>query len=293
VEEVCDDDVSRDPDRRTPPPGPSADRGNVPDVRIVVCVKHVPDIQSDRALGEGGRVVRDGGDGTLNELDENALEAALVLAEEVGGEVVALTVGPDDAVDAVRKGLQMGADEAVHVVDDAIGGSDVVGTARVLAAAITHIGATDPVDLVVLGMAGLDGLTSLLPSALAALLDVPALPMAAEITVADGSVRVRRNLDHATEVLEASLPAVVSVTDQANQPRYPNFKGMMAARKKPVTTLGLADLGIAPADVGTTGARTAVVAAAPRPARENRVLVNGGSEAGVQLAAYLVENKLA
>src|SRR3954447_9175064 len=114
-------------------PVPVRAGGNVPRVRIVVCVKHVPDIQSERALGPDGRVVRDGGDGTLNELDENALEAALALAEAAGGTVTALTVGPDDAVDAVRRGLQMGAEDAVHVVDDAVAGSDVVGTARVLA----------------------------------------------------------------------------------------------------------------------------------------------------------------
>lgn len=269
--------------------------GNVSAVRIVVCVKHVPDIQSERALGPDGRVVRDGGDGTLNELDENALEAALALVESLGdGSVVALTVGPEDAADAVRKGLQMGADEAVHVVDDAIAGSDAIGTARVLAAAVQHLAAQEPVDLVVTGMAGLDGLTSLLPTALATLLDLPALPLAAELTVdaAARTVRVRRNLDHATEVLEASLPAVVSVTDQANEPRYPNFKGIMAARKKPVTTLTLADLGLEASDVGAAGARTSVVAAAARPARDNRVLVTDDGEAGVKLARYLVENKL-
>lgn len=264
-------------------------------MRIVVCVKHVPDIQSERALGPDGRVVRDGGDGTLNELDENALEAALALVESLGeGSVVALTVGPDDAADAVRKGLQMGADEAVHVVDDAIAGSDAIGTARVLAAAVQHLAAQEPVDLVVTGMAGLDGLTSLLPTALATLLDLPALPLGAELTVdtAAHTVRVRRNLDHATEVLEAPLPAVVSVTDQANEPRYPNFKGIMAARKKPVTTLTLADLGVDASVVGAAGARTEVVSAAARPARDNRVLVTDDGEAGVKLARYLVENKL-
>ncbi len=263
---------------------------NVPGVRIVVCVKHVPDIQSDRALGADGRTVRDGGDGTLNELDENALEAALALVEAAGeGEIVALTVGPDDAVDAVRKGLQMGADSAVHVLDDAVAGSDAIGTARVLAAAIQHLGGA---DLVVTGMAGLDGLTSLVPAALAAFLDVAALPLAAEVTVDGQTVRVRRNLDHASEVLEAELPALVSVTDQANEPRYPNFKGIMAARKKPVETLTLADLGIDPSSVGAAGARTQVLEAAPRPAREDRVLVNDTGDAGVRLAAYLVENKL-
>lgn len=258
-------------------------------MKIAVCVKYVPDIQSDRQL-VGGRTVRDGGDGTLNELDENALEAALSLVEASGeGEVVVVTVGPDDAVDAVRRGLQMGADEAVHVLDDAIVGSDAIGTAHVLAAALRQVGG---VDLVVTGMAGLDGLTSLVPAALAALLDVPALPLAAQVDVTGSTVRVTRHLDHATEVLEADLPALVSVTDQANEPRYPNFKGIMAAKKKPVTTLTLADLGLDAALVGAAGARTEVLEAAPRPAREDRVLITDTGDAGVRLAAYLVENQL-
>ncbi|AEI12918.1 electron transfer flavoprotein subunit beta/FixA family protein [Cellulomonas gilvus] len=258
-------------------------------MKIVVCVKHVPDIQSDRRLVDG-RTARDGGDGTLNELDENALEAALALVEAAGeGEVVVVTAGPDDAVDAVRKGLQMGADAGVHVLDDAIAGSDAIGTARVLAAAIRHIG---DVDLVVTGMAGLDGLTSLVPTAVAALLDVPALPLAAELVVEGGTVRVTRHLDHATEVLEAQLPALVSVTDQANEPRYPNFKGIMAARKKPVETLALADLGLDAELVGEAGARTEVLEAAPRPPRADRQVINDTGDAGVRLAAYLVENQL-
>ncbi|HEX7805308.1 MAG TPA: electron transfer flavoprotein subunit beta/FixA family protein [Cellulomonas sp.] len=265
-------------------------------MRIVVLVKHVPDIQSERALGPDGRVVRDGGDGTINELDENAVEAALLLVEQHGGEVVALTVGPADAVDAVRRALQLGADAGMHVLDDAIAGSDVFGTVAVLAAAVRRLDAEAPVDLVLTGMAGLDGLTSLVPAALAAELDLPQLTLASELTViasASGwTARVRRDLDHATEVLEAPLPALVSVTDQANEPRYPNFKGIMAARKKPVEVLGLADLGIEAAVVGDAGARTEVVDAARRPARENRILVTDDGDAGLRLAAYLVENKL-
>ena len=269
--------------------------GNVPRVRIVVCVKHVPDIQSERALGPDGRVVRDGGDGTINELDENAVEAALALVEATegsGGSVVVLTVGPDDAADAVRRGLQLGADESVHVVDDSIAGSDVIGTARVLAAAVRHLDAQEHVDLVITGMAGLDGLTSLLPTALAELLDLPALPLAAELTVEGSTVRVRRILDHASEVLEATLPALVSVTDQANEPRYPNFKGIMAARKKPITTLTLADLDVDASRVGALGARTEVLEASARPPRDNRVLVQDTGDAGVRLAAFLVDNQL-
>lgn len=260
----------------------------------MVCVKHVPDIQADRQLGPDGLLVRDGGDGTINEVDENALEAAVVLAEQTrdaGGEaeVVVLTVGPDDAEDAARRGLQLGADSAVHVRDDAIAGSDVFGTVTVLAAALRRIG---DVDLVVTGMAGLDGLTSLLPAALAATLDLPQLTLATGITLADGEVTVRRELDHATEVLAAPLPALVSVTDRANQPRYPNFQRIMAARKKPVETLDLADLGVDPAAVGTAGARTEVLEAAPRPPRTDRVLETDDGQAGVRLAAWLVEREL-
>ncbi len=263
-------------------------------MKIVVCVKHVPDIQSDRSLGPDGRVVRDGGDGTLNELDENAVEAALVLAASVeGSEVVALTVGPAEAVDAARRALQMGADRAVHVRDDAVAGADVFGTVEVLAAAVRHLGDDRPVDLVVTGMAALDGLTSLLPAALAAALDLPQLTLAAEVTVDAGQVHVRRELDSASERLTAPLPALVSVTDQANSPRYPNFKGIMAARTKPVTVLSLADLGVDPATVGAAGARTRIVEAAPRPPRENRVLVTDDGTAGARLAQFLVDHKLA
>lgn len=272
---------------------PAAGAGNVPGVRIVVCVKHVPDIQSDRALGADGRLVRDGGDGTINEVDENAVEAAVVLAEQVGeAEVVVVTVGPDDAEDAARRALQLGADAAVHVLDDDVAGSDAFGTAAVLAAAVRRLGADVPVDLVVTGMAGLDGLTSLVPGALAALLDLPQLTLAADVALADGEITVRRDLDHATEVLSAPLPALVSVSDRANEPRYPNFQRIMAARKKPVETLTLADLGVDPATVGAAGARTAVVEAAPRPPRTDRVLVSDDGQAGARLAAWLVERDL-
>lgn len=256
----------------------------------MVCVKHVPDIQADRELGPDHRMVRDGGDGTINELDENALEAAAQIAEALDDvEVVVVTVGPDDAEDAARRGLQLGADAAVHVLDDGIAGSDVFATATVLAAAIRRIG---DVDLVLTGMAGLDGLTSLLPAALADLLELPALTLAADLRVEQGEVIVRRDLDHATEVLAAPLPALVSVTDRANEPRYPNFQAIMAARKKPVETLTLADLGVDPVTVGESGSRTKVLDAAPRPPRTEQVVVTGGAEQGRQLAAWLIEQGL-
>jgi electron transfer flavoprotein beta subunit len=259
-------------------------------MRIVVCVKHVPDIQGERSFGPDARVVR-GDEDVLNELDENAVEAALVLAEEHGGEVVALTVGPDAAAAAVRKALQLGADSAVHVCDERIAGADVLGTAAVLAAAIKRLGADEPVDLVVTGMASLDGLTSMLPAALAASLDLPALTLAAEVSVTGASVRVRRDVGEVGEVLEADLPALVSVTDQANEPRYPNFKGIMAAKKKPVQVLTLDDLGLDAITTGASGARTRVVDAQIRPPRpQGRILIDSG-DAGLALAAFIAERK--
>ena len=261
-------------------------------MKIVVCVKHVPDLQADRRLTDEGWMDRSQGDGTLNELDENAVEAAVALVEAEGGEVVVVTVGPADAEDAVRRGLQMGADRAVHVLDDAMAGSDVFGTASVLAAVVRHVGTDAPVDLVLTGMGSLDGLTSMLPAALAAELDLPQLTLAAQVTVADAVVTVRRDLDHASETLTAPLPALVSVTDQSNEPRYPNFKGIMAARKKPVEVLTLADLSVPEDRVGAAGARTEVVEASPQPTRDDRVLLTDDGDAGLRLATFLVENKL-
>ena len=261
-------------------------------MRIVVCVKHVPDLQSERVFDVEGRVVRVGGEGTLNELDENALQVAADLVAEQGGEVIAVTVGPADAADAVRRAFQRGADRGVHVVDDAIAGSDVFGTAVCLAAAIRRLGAEARVDLVLTGMAALDGLTSMLPAASAAELGLPQLTLAARLTLADGVATVRRDLDNATETLTAPLPAVISVTDQINEPAFPSSLGIMAARKKTVEAWSLADLSVDPTAVGAAGARTRVVEATPRPPREHRVLIADDGDAGRRLAEYLIENKL-
>lgn len=264
-------------------------------MRIVVTVKFVPDLQSTRSFTDG-TVTRTADDGTMNELDENAVEAALLLRESLPEgecEVYALTMGGDDAVAAVRKALQLGVDHAVHVSDEAIAGSDVFGTAKVLAAAIRKIGEDVPVDLVLTGMAALDGLTSMLPTALAVDLDVAQLTLASSLSITDGVATVVRHLPDAHETVTAPLPALVSVTDEANKPRYPNFKLIMAARAKPVTTWTLADIGIDGATVGAMASRTTVVDASPRPVRDNRVVVTDTGQGGEQLAAFLIERGLA
>ena len=255
---------------------------------IVVLVKHVPDATAERALDPADFTTdRVGVDGLLSELDEYAVEEALKIAEATEGEVTVLTVGPEGAAAAVKKALQMGADKGVHV-DDALHGSDAIATSLVLAAALRRIGGY---DLVLAGMASTDGSMSVVPAMLAERLGLPQVTFAAEVTVGDGTVSIRRDGDTASETVESSLPAVVSVTDQINEPRYPSFKGIMAAKKKPVQTWSLADLGVDPAEVGLGGAWTVVDDASKRPARTQGTVITDDGDGGVKLAEFLAASK--
>jgi electron transfer flavoprotein beta subunit len=262
-------------------------------MKIVVCVKHVPDAQGDRRFAGDGTVDRAGVDGLLSELDEYAVEAALKLAQERdGSSVTVVTVGPQTASDAVRKSLQMGADAGVHVVDDALHGTDALGTSLVLARAV----GTLEYDLVLTGMASTDAGMSVVPAMLAERLGLPQVTFAGSLEIdGDGPgarVRIERDGDSATEVVESALPALVSVTDQINEPRYPSFKGIMAAKKKPVTTLSLADLGVSPDEVGLAGAWTSVVEVVQRPPRQAGTVVVDEGDGGARLVEFLVGAKL-
>ncbi|MEV0277970.1 electron transfer flavoprotein subunit beta/FixA family protein [Streptomyces sp. NPDC050610] len=260
-------------------------------LRIVVCVKYVPDATGDRHFAEDLTVDRDDVDGLLSELDEYAVEQALQIADEAdsddGAEITVLTIGPDDAKDALRKALSMGAHKAVHVEDDDLHGTDALGTSLVLAKAVEHAG----YDLVICGMASTDGGMGVLPAILAERLGVPQVTLLSEVSVADGKVTGRRDGDTASEQLEAALPAVVSVTDQSGEARYPSFKGIMAAKKKPVESLDLSDLGIEADEVGLDGAWTKVDDAAERPARTAGTIVKDEGEGGKQLAEFLAGQK--
>ncbi|MER5736688.1 MULTISPECIES: electron transfer flavoprotein subunit beta/FixA family protein [unclassified Streptomyces] len=257
-------------------------------LRIVVCVKYVPDATGDRKFADDLTVDREDVDGLLSELDEYAVEQALQIAEEADdAEVTVLTVGPEDARDALRKALSMGADKAVHVDDESIHGSDVMATSLVLAKAIEKTG----YDLVIAGMASTDGTMGVLPAILAERLGVPQVTLLSEVKVEDGKVTGRRDGDTASETLEASLPAVVSVTDQSGEARYPSFKGIMAAKKKPVEELELDDLDLDEDEVGLAGSWTAVDSADERPARTAGTIVKDEGEGGKQLAEYLASQK--
>ena len=257
-------------------------------MKIVVCVKYVPDASGERTFEADNTTDRTSVDGLLSELDEYAVEEALKIVEASEGEVIALTMGPEQATDAVRKALQMGADSGVHVVDDAIAGSDAPATSLVLAKAIEKIG---DVDLVLTGMASTDGTMSVVPAMLAERLGLPQVTMASELTVDGGSVTIRRDGDASTETITASLPALVSVTDQINEPRYPSFKGIMAAKKKPLETWGLADLGVDPGDVGLDAAWSVVESFTARPPREAGQVVIDEGDGGAKLAEFLVSRK--
>jgi electron transfer flavoprotein beta subunit len=259
-------------------------------MNIVVCVKYVPDSTADRRFEADNTVDRVGVDGLLSELDEYAVEQALQVKEKLGddSEVTVLSVGPEQATDAIRKSLQMGADKGVHVLDDAIAGSDAPATSLVLAAAIEKV----PHDLVVCGMASTDGSMGVVPSMLAERLGVPAVTLGSEITVEGDKVTIRRDGDVATETIEGTLPLVLSVTDQSGEARYPSFKGIMAAKKKPVETWSLADLGVDPGQVGLSVAWSQVEGTTERPPRSAGEIVTDEDGSGAKaLVEFLASKK--
>jgi electron transfer flavoprotein beta subunit len=268
-------------------------------MNIVVCVKYVPDAQAELSFNESDNTMdRLGVDGLLSELDEYAVEAALKLVESAAGgdesKVTVLTVGPERAADAIKKSLQMGAHAGVHVNDEAIHGSDAAATSLILAEAIKKIGSmgsTDSTDLILTGMASTDGIMGVVPAMLAERLGLPQVTLAGELTVEGGTATIRRDGDTATETISASLPALVSVTDQINEPRYPSFKGIMAAKKKPVETWSLSDLGIDAASVGLAAAWTKVESFAKRPPRAHGQIVTDEGDGGTKLAEFLSARK--
>jgi electron transfer flavoprotein beta subunit len=260
-------------------------------MNIVVCVKYVPDATADRRFEDDNTVDRVGVDGLLSELDEYAVEQALQVKEKLGDdtEVTVLSVGPEQATDAIRKALQMGADKGVHVVDDAIAGSDAVATSRVLAAAVEKIG---DVDLVVCGMASTDAAMSVVPAMLAERLDLPQVTLGSVVENQGKEFRIKRDGDTATEVIGATAPLVLSVTDQSGEARYPSFKGIMAAKKKPLETWSLSDIGVDAGEVGLEQAWTRVEGTEARPPRTAGEIVTDDNGSGAEaLVGFLASKK--
>jgi electron transfer flavoprotein beta subunit len=257
-------------------------------LKIVVLVKHVPDAASDRRFAEDFSTDRASVDSRISELDEYAVEQSLRLVESgTDAEITYLTMGPADSVDALRKALSMGGDKAIHVLDDSLHGSDALATSKVLAAAIEKAG----FDLVVCGMASTDGVMSVVPAMLAERLGCAQATFASELSFADGVVTIRRDGDTATETIVASLPAVVAVTDQSGEARYPSFKGIMAAKKKPLETWSLGDLALDASTAGWSGSASAVESVTRRPPRQAGTVVKDDGDGAEALAEFLAEQK--
>jgi electron transfer flavoprotein beta subunit len=260
-------------------------------MHVVVLIKQVPDTWAEKKLNPDDKTLdRDAVDAVMNEMDEYAVEEALRLTEQHGGEVTVLTMGPPKAADTIRKALSMGAHRAVHVTDDALAGSDAPATSLALARAVERAGAF---DLLVAGCEASDAQTSTVPAMLAERLGLPQLTFARKVEADPdtGMVRIQRLTDDGYQVVEAAMPAVVSVVEKINEPRYPSFKGIMAAKKKPVESLSVADLGLDATEVGLTASWTRVESFADRPPRAAGTVVTDEGDGGVQLAEFLASRK--
>ena len=258
-------------------------------MKIVVLAKQVPDSGNPRTLTDSDKTVdRENADLVLNEMDEYAIEEALKMKDAFDGEVTVLSVGPSTATDTVRKALQMGADKGVLVTDDAIAGSCAVGTAKVIAAALGKL----EWDLVLAGAEATDGRVSVIPAMLSELTGATQLTGAREIGIDDDVVTIERQIDGGFEVVQGQMPAIISVWDTINEPRYPSFKGIMAAKKKPIEEWSLADVGVDASEVGLENATSEVLEAAPRPPRQAGEKVTDEGDGGAKLVEYLVSQKL-
>jgi len=254
-------------------------------LNIVVCVKHIPDPNIPPEM-DGKYLKREGVQGVLDPGDEVGVEAGLQLKEAHGGEVTLLSMGPAAAMEAIRRGLSMGADKGVLVSDDALKGADALVTARVLAAAI---GKGEAPDLVIAGVESTDGYTGTMPATLAEFLGLPQVTFAKTIDVSDGTLRVNRQTSEGYHVVDCPLPALLTVTAGVNEPRYASFKGIMAAKKKPVEQYSLADLGLAGEDVDIKQDIAELVPAEERKAGE---VIHDDGTAAKRIADFLQEAKV-
>jgi electron transfer flavoprotein beta subunit len=257
-------------------------------MKIAVCVKQVPDATVHKKLDPQTKRLDRSGEAALNPTDLNAVEEALRIKEAQGGEVVLVSMGPEKAIDSLRKALAMGADRAVLIADADAAGSDLLGTSRALAAALEREGA----DLVLFGQASNDSDGAMLWAAVAELLQRPAISQVATLTVDGGELRGKRQTEHGYDTISAPLPAIVAVSDAINEPRYPSLKGIMGAKTKPQETLSLSDLGVDAGDVGEAGARTEVHDLGPPPSRGDTITIEDDGSAAQKILDLVVERRL-
>lgn len=257
-------------------------------MEIAVLVKQVPDTYSERKLTSDGVLDRDAADAVIDEIDSRGVEVALQLTEAHGGEVTVVTMGPQRVTETLRKALAMGAHKAVHLLDDALAGSDALQTSAALAAALKTL----QFDLVITGNEASDGKTGTVPAMLAERLGLPQVTSARKVTIDGSTLSAEKVIDGGYAEVTALLPAVLSVSEKIAEPRYPNFKGIMAAKSKPVTTLGVGDLGLDPATTGGAASPCQVLSSAPKEARAGGQKVADDGTGGNQAAAFLAAERL-
>jgi electron transfer flavoprotein beta subunit len=254
-------------------------------LNIVVCVKHIPDPNIPPEM-DGDRLKREGVQGVLDPGDEFGVEEGLQLKEAHGGEVTLVSMGPEAATEAIRRGLSMGADKGVLVTDQALQDSDALTTAKVLAGAIRKSG---DFDVIIAGVESTDGYTGTMPATLAELLGIPQVTFAKEIESTEGGVKVKRQTADGYHVVECSTPCLLTLTAGANEPRYASFKGIMAAKKKPLETWGLGDLGLSGDDVAVDQSIAQLTPAEERKAGEK---IEDDGTAAAKIADFLAEAKV-
>ena len=259
-------------------------------MKTAVCVKMVPEANAPKRIDPATKRLDRSVEGALNPFDVHAVEAALRLKEARGdeGEVVLVSLGPEKAMDALRKGLAMGADRAVLVADEAAAGSDLVATSYLLARVLER----EAPDLVLFGQYAADSEGAVLWAAVAERLRRPLISQVAELAVENGSVTGRRQTEFGYDVIRAPLPAVIAVSDAINEPRYPSLKGIMGAKKKPQDVITVAELGDADGRAGLAGSRTSVLALNDPPARGESRRIDGDANAAEQIVEFLAENRL-
>jgi len=262
-------------------------------MHVVVTVKQIPDPATPGELDPETKTLKREGKLILDESDSYGVEMALQLVDKAGGgDVTLVSMAPNNEVSGLRTALAMGAAKAILISDDPLPGSDSLGTAKVLAKAVERAGSEQPVDLVLTATESTDGYTGTTPSQIAELLGWPSLTFAKHVEIGDGKVTIQRQTEAGYDVVEASLPAVVSVTAGVVEPRYPSFKGIMAAKNKPVDEAKVADLGLTAEQVGWTGARQSIVSVAAAPAREAGEKIEDEGDAHEKIVAFLEQLKV-
>lgn len=258
-------------------------------MKIAVCVKEVPDSTAEKKIDPSTfRLNRESGDRMLNAFDLNAIEQALRINAAGDGEVVLVSMGPSRALESIRKGLAMGADRAVLVSDDAAAGSDLVATSYVLAKALER----ESPDLVLFGQQASDSDGAVMWAAVADRLRMPVISQVSELEVADGTVTAKRQTEFGYDTISTPLPAVLSVSDALNEPRYPSLKGIMGAKKKPQEVLTLADAGVEAERAGAAGSRTTVKGLAAPPSRGDNQKIEDDGSGAQKIMDFLLERKL-